>query len=204
MASNKMKKDPIEVGKRINHIRTNVLGLSMSEFGERIDDKVKSGTVANWETGKNLPNNQRLKKIAEIGGYDVDELLYGTIEEYIATNIRKDSAGFHLSEEQFNRVFEAVLNTVEGVGRRMEVVPYDYIDNLIYFSILDETFTIDQAPEPGEREFDNTIDYHEWMVMRLESMVEDFEEIAKDVKQDKLIKSLVYLKAASEKISAIE
>ncbi|WP_074432932.1 helix-turn-helix domain-containing protein [Bacillus ndiopicus] len=54
-----------QVGKRIKEIRIS-LGLSMDDFAKRIDDKARSGTVANWETGKNLPNNERLKKIAEL------------------------------------------------------------------------------------------------------------------------------------------
>lgn len=49
----------------------------MDDFGKKIDDKVKSGTVSNWETGKNLPNNKRLVTIAKLGGISVDELLYG-------------------------------------------------------------------------------------------------------------------------------
>lgn len=74
--------DPKIVGYRIKEIRKK-LGLSMSSFAERIDDKSKSGTVSNWETGKNLPNNERLKKIATLGGISIDELLYGDIETRI-------------------------------------------------------------------------------------------------------------------------
>lgn len=49
----------------------------MAKFGELIDDRVQSGTVSNWETGKNLPNNERLKIIASLGDISIDELLYG-------------------------------------------------------------------------------------------------------------------------------
>ncbi|MDT2849720.1 helix-turn-helix transcriptional regulator [Vagococcus carniphilus] len=75
---------PIDVGGRIKSIRT-FKGLSMDEFAKMIDDKAKSGTVANWETGKNLPNNARLKKIAEIGGVSVNYLLSGDI--FAASNL---------------------------------------------------------------------------------------------------------------------
>jgi len=61
-------------GERIKEIRMD-LGLTMEEFAKRIDDKAKSGTVSNWETGKNLPNNNRLKKIAELGNVDISYLL---------------------------------------------------------------------------------------------------------------------------------
>lgn len=65
-----------EVGKRIRKIRIS-LGLSMEEFAKKIDEKAKSGTVSNWETGKNLPNNERLKKIADLGNINVEYLLSG-------------------------------------------------------------------------------------------------------------------------------
>jgi len=47
----------------------------MAAFAERIDNRSKSGTISNWETGKNLPNNERLKRIAEIGDTTVEYLL---------------------------------------------------------------------------------------------------------------------------------
>lgn len=68
--------DLIEVGQRIREIRMK-LGLSMDEFAARIDSKAKSGTVSNWETGKNLPNNERLIKIAELVGIRPKYILTG-------------------------------------------------------------------------------------------------------------------------------
>lgn len=68
--------NPKEVGERIRKIRKQ-LGFSMSEFASRIDTIAKSGTVSNWETGKNLPNNERLKKIAELGNTTIEYLLSG-------------------------------------------------------------------------------------------------------------------------------
>ncbi|PCD84781.1 hypothetical protein CNQ87_10590 [Lysinibacillus fusiformis] len=65
-----------EVGQRIREIRMK-LGLSMDEFAARIDSKAKSGTVSNWETGKNLPNNERLKKIADLAGVRPKYILTG-------------------------------------------------------------------------------------------------------------------------------
>lgn len=62
------------VGERIKRIREE-LGISMSDFALLIDDKAKSGTVANWETGKNLPNRKRLNRIAELGNTTVNQLL---------------------------------------------------------------------------------------------------------------------------------
>lgn len=76
------KSSPNEVGMRIREIRKK-LGLSMDSFAAKIDDKAKSGTVSNWESGKNLPNNERLKRIAELGNVSMPFLLEGkkTIED---------------------------------------------------------------------------------------------------------------------------
>lgn len=67
-------KGPNEVGQRIKNIRLN-LGLNQEEFAKKIDSTIPA--VSNWENGRNLPNKQRLKAIADIGGITVDELLNG-------------------------------------------------------------------------------------------------------------------------------
>lgn len=77
-----MKPNPKEVGQRIRLLRKQ-LGLSLVEFGNRIGD-VKRSAVGNWERGDNLPNNARLKRIAELGNTTVEELLYGSIHEYVS------------------------------------------------------------------------------------------------------------------------
>lgn len=71
--------DKKAVGLRIKNIRL-LLGLTMEDFIERIDGKPgkgRSGTVNNWETGKNAPNKQRLQRIAELGNVSVDYVLHG-------------------------------------------------------------------------------------------------------------------------------
>lgn len=71
-----MSKDARAIGRRIHSIRAE-LGLSMEEFGQRIDPNAHSGTVSNWEHGLNAPNAARIKKIAELGNVSVDVLLTG-------------------------------------------------------------------------------------------------------------------------------
>ena len=87
--------DKKATGQRIRSIRLR-LGLTMEEFIERIDGKPgkgRSGTVNNWETGKNAPNAKRLKKIASLGGVTVDYLLHGT----------------KVNSDNFNEVMEKIL-----------------------------------------------------------------------------------------------
>ena len=73
------KVNKVLVGKRIEKIRKSKQ-LSLEDFGETYFGTSKS-TVHNWENGRNLPNIERLHKIAEIGNITYNELLYGTTEE---------------------------------------------------------------------------------------------------------------------------
>lgn len=76
--------DNKEIGKRINSIRIEK-GDNLREFGERIarkmnipkDQSPADSLVSRWEKGKNRPNNERLKAIADIGGISVESILYG-------------------------------------------------------------------------------------------------------------------------------
>lgn len=84
-----MNIDKTEVGKRIYIIRK-ALGDNMNEFGERIGSPAASDSiVSRWEKGKSLPNNERLKRIAEIGNTTVDFLLYGSLDDH-ARNLLKE------------------------------------------------------------------------------------------------------------------
>ncbi|MCH4436504.1 helix-turn-helix domain-containing protein [Staphylococcus haemolyticus] len=93
--------DKVEVGKRIRKIRSH-LGLTMDQFGEKIDKEspVKSGVVSNWENGKQLPNKKRLKKISELGNISLDELLYGSMYNYIVKNINIDYDKLNIPKEE--------------------------------------------------------------------------------------------------------
>ncbi|GAB2499609.1 hypothetical protein GCM10008929_20250 [Alkalibacterium psychrotolerans] len=63
------------IGSRIKKIRQDK-GLNQSEFGKLVLHAHKS-LVSKWEKGQNLPNNERLKKIAELGNTTVEYLLTG-------------------------------------------------------------------------------------------------------------------------------
>ncbi|TYV82340.1 helix-turn-helix transcriptional regulator [Listeria monocytogenes] len=92
-----MKPNAAEVGKMIRQIRTD-LGCSMAQFGELISDSPKT-TVNNWERGINLPKDDKLKKIALLGKISIEELLYGSPEEFIT------KIGIEHFRFQFNLLF---------------------------------------------------------------------------------------------------
>ena len=74
-----MKSNPLTVGLRIKNIRE-TRGVNQKEFAKLINATVPA--VSNWENGRSLPNNERLKRIAELGGIAVNELLYGSPKEF--------------------------------------------------------------------------------------------------------------------------
>lgn len=70
-----MEIDKKLVGERISAIRKS-LGLTMELFGNKVLNADRS-LVSKWERGKAVPNNARVKIIAEIGNVSVSYLLYG-------------------------------------------------------------------------------------------------------------------------------
>lgn len=75
-----MNIDKKTLGQRIKSIRQSK-GLTMEEFGKFFDNASK-GVISNWEKGSNIPNNARLKMIAQFGGISVNELLYGDFKSF--------------------------------------------------------------------------------------------------------------------------
>lgn len=76
-----MHKEPNkqEVGRRIKKIRSNK-GESLEKFGLRFNPPANRSLVSAWENGRYLPNNDRIKVIANTSGSTVDEILYGIPE----------------------------------------------------------------------------------------------------------------------------
>lgn len=71
------------VGSRIKQIRTNK-GYTLESFGKLFG--ASKSNVQKWETGFTLPNKERLATIAKIADITVNELMYGSIDEFIKSN----------------------------------------------------------------------------------------------------------------------
>lgn len=74
-----------QLGKRIKDIRVNICGATMEEFGKLVGSG--KSNVSRWERGENVPNDLTLKKIAELGNIQVDELLYGNPRDFAYNTI---------------------------------------------------------------------------------------------------------------------
>lgn len=77
----------LEVGNRIKNIRLSK-GHTMESFGKLLN--TSKGTVNNWEKGRNLPNKENLKSIADLAGLSVDQLLYGNVNQTIKDILVED------------------------------------------------------------------------------------------------------------------
>ena len=62
------------LGQKIKAIRLRK-GMTQIEFGAIL--KTTDTAVRNWETSRNAPNPERLKRIAELGNITLEELLNG-------------------------------------------------------------------------------------------------------------------------------
>lgn len=158
-----MTNNNIQVGGRIKQIRLS-LGDSMEKFGTRFN--TSKGTVNNWEKGRNLPNKANLKKIADLGGMTVTELLHGNLENLIknelekhelfieapdnkklkiANLLEKEISDFpHLLRDEFSedlteRTFEIIVDVINGLdGTNESALRMSY--EAFSFSDLEQLF----------------------------------------------------------------
>lgn len=82
----KINIDKKAVGSRIKQIRTNK-GYTLESFGKLFG--ASKSNVQKWETGFTLPNKERLASISKIADMTVNELLYGSVDEFAKENYEK-------------------------------------------------------------------------------------------------------------------
>lgn len=74
------------VGSRIKQIRLNK-GYTLESFGKLFN--VSKSNVLKWEQGQSLPNKERIATIAKIADMTVNELIYGSVDEFLKFNYEK-------------------------------------------------------------------------------------------------------------------
>lgn len=82
----KTKINKKNVGTRIKQIRLNK-GYTLESFGKLFG--ASKGNVQQWENGVSLPNKERLATISKIADMTVNELLYGSVDEFVKENYEK-------------------------------------------------------------------------------------------------------------------
>lgn len=91
------------MGNRIHAIRVG-LGDTMEQFGKRLSPIATKGTISKWENGKYIPNNERLKQIAELGNVEITYLLEGEQKENVSEGIGNTRFSFEIDtkNDSFN------------------------------------------------------------------------------------------------------
>lgn len=121
------------LGARIKKIRQN-LGMTLEEFGKIISPPANRSLVSAWENGRYVPNNQRLKAIAELADISVDELLHGSVEEqsynYLYDLIQQGGLTFELLTQLSKALgIKKENENISLLARKTldEFLPLDYI-----------------------------------------------------------------------------
>ena len=112
------------VGERIKLIRKK-RGETLEQFGNAIGGVLKSN-VSKWERGQSLPNNERIKKISELGNVSVNYLLTGKSDIEIFSN-------------SINKLFQSINNDTK---KQLEILKDDKftIEQSFFFSKAIELF----------------------------------------------------------------
>ncbi|HHJ7666621.1 TPA: helix-turn-helix domain-containing protein, partial [Streptococcus pyogenes] len=123
-----------QVGERIKQTRLS-LGESMEQFGSRFN--TSKGTVNNWEKGRNLPNKENLKKIADLGNKEVVELLYGNYEDRIFDELRNAAWLYNFDDIDLHELSKQVNDDIiSRYGYFSDFkLPYVDISNYISFAL---------------------------------------------------------------------
>lgn len=119
------------VGSRIKQIRTSK-GYTLESFGKLFG--ASKSNVQKWETGFTLPNKERLASISKIADITVNELVYGSVDEFIdnnLSNLHEYETGKNItSPEQYSiakQQFKEWL-TKRNISLENITYIYDYID----------------------------------------------------------------------------
>lgn len=118
-------------GSRIKQIRTNK-GYTLEAFGKLFG--ASKSNVQKWETGFTLPNKERLASISKIADITVNELLYGSIDEFLDNNLQdlleyqegntiSSPEEYSIARQRFKKWLEERNITLENITN-----VYDYID----------------------------------------------------------------------------
>ena len=111
----KLHRNKKNIGSRIFNIRKE-LNLTLEEWGKFFN--ASKGNVLLWEQGSSIPSRGRLEKIAKIGNITFNQLLYGSIDEFLENNIEElikesdypiDLTDNELSEKLKRELIEYVL-----------------------------------------------------------------------------------------------
>ncbi len=127
----KLHRNKKNIGSRIFNIRKK-LNLTLEEWGKFFS--ASKGNVLLWEQGSSIPSRGRLEKIAKIGNVTFNQLLYGSVDEFLENNIegliKESDYPIDLTDNEISEKFKREL--IEYVLLRLnEYRGYQHDENLI-------------------------------------------------------------------------
>lgn len=127
----KLHRNKKNIGYRIFNIRKK-LNLTLEEWGKFFS--ASKGNVLLWEQGSSIPSRGRLEKIAKIANVTFNQLLYGSIDEFLENNIeeliKESDYPIDLTDNEISEKFKREL--IEYVLLRLnEYRGYQHDGNLI-------------------------------------------------------------------------
>lgn len=143
-----MTNNNIQVGGRIKQIRLS-LGDSMEKFGTRFN--TSKGTVNNWEKGRNLPNKENLKKIADLGGMTVTELLHGNLENLIKNELEKHELFIEVPDNKKSKIVNLLEKEVSDFPHLLRNEFYEELTERTFEIIADVINGLDGTNESALR-----------------------------------------------------
>lgn len=132
--------DKEAAGARIKQIRMNK-GYTLEAFGKLFG--AKKGNVQQWEKGRSLPNKERLTTISKIADMTVNELIYGSIDEFIENNlelfIKNYKYPFPHTFKIFNLLYETKLSIRASQELHNSEITINDLETVIkcFYSALD-------------------------------------------------------------------
>lgn len=109
------------IGNTIRRIRQSRF-CNLKEFGLDVTPPTSASIVSRWERGKSLPNNERLKSIAELTGQDIDwinianEKANTNMNETYSINANKKQPHIRIEFDDITEVPDVFIDGVQVIG----------------------------------------------------------------------------------------
>ena len=148
------KQEDIIIGNRIRKIRTS-LQMDQKQFSEVINTTVSA--LSNWENGRNKPNMEKLKRIAQLADISVEELLYGNIlrhyfNEHWTQLIKNEDTTkdyYNINQKEFEyvqsskeKIYDNFYNNALEYGYSENNNDNFYLFSLAIHSLLEKYYTV--------------------------------------------------------------
>lgn len=135
------KIDKKAVGARIRAIRLD-RGMTLREFGQLFG--ASKGSAQGWEVGRNTPNPERIKKIAEFANISVQDLLHGVKRYMYVVNWYRTEGEYDCEYDVYRKVFNTRESAhkwlvSEGFSKEREATSHNEYE---YCKYGDKVFTM--------------------------------------------------------------